>query len=122
MTRELSRTNPFSFTSRLSAPRFLQIPSLGSFDTIGNPNSRFCQATALIAERPTSTPTVSIIHSSFAFTLFVNLVTAWIHHVTKPSDNLAPFGAKVATLFVRISGIYRSEERRVGKECRSRWS
>ena len=28
----------------------------------------------------------------------------------------------VETLFYMLSGMVRSEERRVGKECRSRWS
>ena len=30
--------------------------------------------------------------------------------------------AHISYMFTEVTAIYRSEERRVGKECRSRWS
>src|SRR5258708_2608906 len=34
----------------------------------------------------------------------------------------APLGVRIGRAWVLLLGVLRSEERRVGKECRSRWS
>ena len=36
--------------------------------------------------------------------------------------NICLFGAGLSAVFIPLCYDYRSEERRVGKECRSRWS
>ena len=36
--------------------------------------------------------------------------------------NMKKNGIKKGTMRIAVCGIIRSEERRVGKECRSRWS
>jgi len=52
---------------------------------------------------------------------------------TEPTHGLAPeetaplaytdiVARETAPLYARVKGVIRSEERRVGKECRSRWS
>ena len=47
------------------------------------------------------------------------LNTFWLHRLKKGDMDYSPEGFRKRA---RIFAIIRSEERRVGKECRSRWS
>src|SRR3712207_8466593 len=45
-----------------------------------------------------------------------------VGHVAQPRGEIDPLPARVAVGALRLTAQHRSEERRVGKECRSRWS
>ena len=52
------------------------------------------------------------------FTIFIYAAIGWLSR-TAQASNYYVAGRQVPTVF---NGMARSEERRVGKECRSRWS
>ena len=56
----------------------------------------------------------------FADGAVVLRLTAWVEPATASADEVEPPNGVYVTL--ALNGRSRSEERRVGKECRSRWS
>ena len=71
-----------------------------------------------------------IVHDAlvlFAFTVVLGLILGVVYGITKPSIdqvNYEKTQAAYKQVFEDAASFeeYRSEERRVGKECRSRWS
>ena len=52
------------------------------------------------------------------FVIWLVMVTAWNFGYPQAS----PLEDVIVAVILSLFNIYRSEERRVGKECRSRWS